>query len=594
MISPPESSGSRRHFIQISLLLIITLVVFYPLLSAKFTNLDDVEMMMRFTAPDVPISIRHLFFPSGIDRYYRPLLISSFLLDKAIWQQEPAGFHLTNYLLHAANALLLYFILVGLYQRLKIKQYLPPLFGALLFAVHPLTCESVAWISGRTDVMATFFCLAGFSFYLSDFRGRQVPVAICLLAGLLSKESALSLVPVILITELIICRREDRSIKYTVSSLLTWGIIMFVPLLCYWEMRTGGIFKIDHGTQVALSNKVTSFTAGSSHSYNILPYVVNTGAAIAFYIKKLFIPFPLNFAINRIASLPYFFIFTVLTFIITNQLLKKKIALAAWSLVMIMGFAPALLVANSNIAWTPFAERYLYLACAIWAAAILFNLNNFLRTHPNYRKSVLLISSAIIAVWSGTTFQRTFVWHNDLSLWSATIKSSPDSGKVMYKYGCALLAHARKKEGLQMLTRAAKLTKDKKWQSYALIALGDNALRDNADADLNYYREALTANNGYQSQQALAAYYQSRQAASEHERSLNITKAVKYYRLAYAKKAFPNYLYQIAILLRHSDPQEARRMYKEIIKKHPQSEYAIFAKQCLVHFKDSKTTTGKP
>ena len=91
---------------------------------------------------------------SGQSAYYRPLFYISVMLDSTIWGSGPAGYHRTNLLLHLLAVVLAYVLVLRLYGRLDLA-----LASAALWGVHPLASESVAWITGRTDVM---FGPAGF------------------------------------------------------------------------------------------------------------------------------------------------------------------------------------------------------------------------------------------------------------------------------------------------------------------------------------------------------------------------------------------------------------------------------------------------
>lgn len=121
--------------------------------------------------------------------YYRPMTVLSLALDGALHGKNPAGFHLTNLLLHGSNAVLV----LALSRRLGAS--LPSaLVGALLFGWFPRLSEAAAWISGRTDLLATFFSLAALLVVLGKSPRRTWTAGLLLLMGLLSKEVALAAV----------------------------------------------------------------------------------------------------------------------------------------------------------------------------------------------------------------------------------------------------------------------------------------------------------------------------------------------------------------------------------------------------------------
>ncbi|MFO7177269.1 MAG: tetratricopeptide repeat protein [Pseudomonadota bacterium] len=118
--------------------------------------------------------------------YYRPLTLLSFALDHALHGTNSAGFHLTNVLLHATNAVLLGVLLTRI--------GMAPVAGtlaALLWALVPRLTEAVAWISGRTDVLATTFVLAALLVALPRTNApRRWLAALLVLFGLFAKEVA--------------------------------------------------------------------------------------------------------------------------------------------------------------------------------------------------------------------------------------------------------------------------------------------------------------------------------------------------------------------------------------------------------------------
>jgi tetratricopeptide (TPR) repeat protein len=126
--------------------------------------------------------------------FYRPLVSLSYALDTAVWGRAPSGFHVTNLLLHLAAALLVYALACR-------REAWPAAaaFGAALFAGHPVHVESVAWISGRTDLLCTVLCLAAFLLDRVGARrartsgARRAAALACFFLALLAKEMAVTL-----------------------------------------------------------------------------------------------------------------------------------------------------------------------------------------------------------------------------------------------------------------------------------------------------------------------------------------------------------------------------------------------------------------
>ncbi len=176
------------------------------------------------------IFTRDFFHRSEVDNaygYYRPLTTLSYAWDYSLWRLEPLGYHLTNILVHAANSALAFLLLrrLGLGERTA-------WIAAALFAVHPIHSESVAWISGRTDLLA--FLFATLALLLRDRpRGRWLaPVALA--AGLLSKEMAVVAVAWAVLADVVLQRqRLATAIRAESPLLLTaaiYAIVRFVVL----------------------------------------------------------------------------------------------------------------------------------------------------------------------------------------------------------------------------------------------------------------------------------------------------------------------------------------------------------------------------
>ncbi|MBR3582158.1 MAG: hypothetical protein IKO01_01780 [Kiritimatiellae bacterium] len=156
-------------------LFVATAALFWPSVSYSLVNFDDPVFITRnpivadgFSWRSVPRAFTALH---GDKLMYNPVLWLSYLADTALFHATPAhpwGFHLTNVLLHAANAVLLYFILLAAVRRPGLA-----LFAAAFWALHPLRVESVAWVTERKDTLSTFFALASILLYLKAWgRGR--------------------------------------------------------------------------------------------------------------------------------------------------------------------------------------------------------------------------------------------------------------------------------------------------------------------------------------------------------------------------------------------------------------------------------------
>lgn len=184
-------------------------------------------------------------FHKVIGAYYRPVVSSTYAIDYAIWEFNPFGYHLTNVIMHIINVLLFYALLLLMFEKFKspYKDYII-LIAALIFAVHPIHTEVVAWVSGRTDGLACTFFFAAFVYYLKYSKEPSnknlVLTLFFYLFSLFSKEMAITLPAVIILYDMIINRSEFKELlkkRYVIygSLIVISGLFM---LLRWYALRT--------------------------------------------------------------------------------------------------------------------------------------------------------------------------------------------------------------------------------------------------------------------------------------------------------------------------------------------------------------------
>jgi len=144
----------RREFLICLLLSAITLFTYWQVWNYDFINLDDPLYVTRNPQVQAGLSRESVVwaFTTTHAAFIIPLTWLSFMLDFELYGLNPGGYHLTNLLLHIANALLLFFILKRMTGALWRSGFV-----AALFAIHPLHVESVAWVTERKDVLSTLF-----------------------------------------------------------------------------------------------------------------------------------------------------------------------------------------------------------------------------------------------------------------------------------------------------------------------------------------------------------------------------------------------------------------------------------------------------
>jgi hypothetical protein len=140
------------------LIVVFTLIAYMPAMLGRFIWDDDTYVTNNPTLTEAHGLSRIWLEPRSTPQYY-PLTFTTFYFEHRLWGFEPLGYHAVNVLLHAANAVMLWFVL----RRLGVPG---SWLAAALFAVHPIEVESVAWITERKNTLSAFFAIAALGAYL--------------------------------------------------------------------------------------------------------------------------------------------------------------------------------------------------------------------------------------------------------------------------------------------------------------------------------------------------------------------------------------------------------------------------------------------
>jgi tetratricopeptide (TPR) repeat protein len=236
-----NSESKDRTLVYYIILAVISFAVYANSLSNDFV-FDDESVVLGDPTITSLSNIPKYFtgeqgFHKVIGRYYRPVVSASYTMDCAIWGLKPFGFHLTNVLIHVINVLLLFRLLMLMFEKSqsKFKDY-AILIGTIIFAFHPVHTEAVAWVSGRTDSLSCTFFFAAFIYYLKYSKVNKnlflVLMLLFYMLALLAKEMAVTL-PVLIILYDIIAGRlsisEAIKQKFKVySALILLSVLYFV------------------------------------------------------------------------------------------------------------------------------------------------------------------------------------------------------------------------------------------------------------------------------------------------------------------------------------------------------------------------------
>lgn len=422
----------------------ITLLTYLPTLQNGFVNWDDGTMVY-----DNPY-IRTLTFNSwrwaNLDLWI-PLTMFSFAFDSAVWGLNPKGFHLSNIFLHTANTLLVYILIVKASEsyvykgKFNIKTIIAGIVTSLLFGIHPMHVESVAWITERKDVLYSFFFLLSLISYLkyTSEDSKKVRYYFCSLIfftlSLMSKPMAVSLPAVLLVLDLYPLKRLT----------IEGGLISFKAVL---------VEKIPFlllGVLFSLGTLMMHRTEGSVTSLSFLERIFATAYYCIFYLIKMFLPFelvplydsPLNKGFFTFNFIVFFITFVIITFFSIRSLKRGRLFFAIWVYYLVT-LAPVTGI-TGDFGKQTVADHFIYMpSLGPFILAGLFATTLIERCSKRFWKTLSIAAIFIILSILGIkTVNQIGIWKDSLTLWSYEIKYVPNSALAYYNRGTAY-GHAGK------------------------------------------------------------------------------------------------------------------------------------------------------
>jgi protein O-mannosyl-transferase len=389
-------------------------------------------------------------FHSG---HYIPVTWMSFALDYVLWGMHPAGYHLTNLLLHATNTAIFYLVALRLLGA-GLSSFPDP-FGpavrsgaalaALLFALHPLRAESVAWVTERRDLLSALFYLLAVLAYLRACEARGpasrilyvVTLSLFVLA-LLSKSMAVSLPVILLLLDVYPLRRLGGGAGRWLGPEARRVWIEKIPFV---------LLSLAASSVAVLAVRSTGITLAPLASLGVLERVAISAYALAFYLWKTAVPVgltPLYELALPVDPLEWPFLLSgvvVLTITTTTLVLGRRWpALRAVWLAYVAILLPVVGVVQNGPQIA--ADRYTYLSCLGWALLAAGGLLTLWRANSTGTRAVAFMVSGLallgVAGLGGLTWKQVQVWHDSERLWRHAVLTSP-SAIGHHNLGVALL-----------------------------------------------------------------------------------------------------------------------------------------------------------
>jgi len=495
--TPPAGAALRPPLWLRALPIVVALAAllpFVPALSAGFVTWDDNRNFL-----DNPHyrglgwqQLRWMWttFHMG---HYVPLSWMTLGLDYELWGMNPVGYHLQNVLLHSVNAVLVYFVARRVLTLAMPADAddgrgvdLPSAVAALVFAIHPLRVESVAWVTERRDMLSLLFALGSTLAYLrfraqrgSD-RGWYI-VAVALFAcALLSKASVITVPAVLLILNVYPLRSLGGAAGWWSASArrVYMEVAPFAVLAGAWSVLT--LVALDPPRQLGLAEKV----AASAYS-------------LAFYVWKTVAPADLAPLYEMPPRLDPFAPRYVVSYVLVAALSAAAVvarrrrpgATAAWLAFVVIMLPMVGIVQNGpQLA----ADRYTYHAAPVVGLLVGGALLRWRRRQVAAGAMVAVAGLCGLAV---LTWRQTTVWHDSDRLWSRVLSVDSASSIAQIAMGDLRIDQGRFEEAAYHYGRGVAIDTDYA-EGHNNLGVALSRLGRFVEA-VEHFRTAVALDSGY-------------------------------------------------------------------------------------------------
>jgi tetratricopeptide (TPR) repeat protein len=452
----PNIFGSNALIILI--LVVVTALSFSTAINSEFTSWDDNYYVVenRWIKD---------FSMEGLTRLWTErtglggtrLTLTSFMLDYELWGLDSRYYHAENVLWHILNTVLLFFLITRLVKNRKVA-----FITAIMFAVHPMHVESVAWVTERKDLLYTFFLLLCFHAYISYVQTKKplkkglywLAFTLSFLLSWHSKFSAVIIPPLLFLIDYILRRR------FTI-----WLIIEKLPILVFTASE---VYRIAFGSYARMDFQGKKLVASGHQTYRYSLFEKSLLAAysLMFYLWRFIMPVKLSaimpYPIKSQGNFPleYYLAFGLaivvligIAIILLRLKRDRREYIFGFLFFLISIFAFLHFISIKGVVVV--ADRYTYVPYI----GLSFMLAVFLSNIRSPRLSrILWMGFILVAVtFAISSFQRNKVWKDDIALFSNVLKHNPNVLEALNNRGNAYNFKGRYDLALEDFNRGIEL-----------------------------------------------------------------------------------------------------------------------------------------
>lgn len=471
----------------IGALVLVSAIALWPTLLNGWVNWDDQTFILNNPLVHQLSSqnVAEMFTTSQVAGGYHPLTLLSWAFDYGFDGPNAKVFHITNLLLHLFNIVLVFVFVKALCKRMDMAVIV-----ALLFGIHPMHVEAVAWITSRKDLLFTLFYLLGLISYLKfNSANSKKHYALCLLffvLALLSKSMAFTFPFVLLAIDYL----QQR--KITAKSLLPKAPFVVLAVI-FAVISMQGQQHVDALVEMRNVNLLESFFVGT---FGTMDYLIK--AVVPFELSP-FHPYP----VAPGETFPWYYyasVIPVLGLAVWSFIVRKKHRAIVFGLLFFaLVIGPVLQFIPVGAAVT--SERFTYLSYLglfyVMALGAVRFYDYVLEKNAANGKVLFLLGTIVVLQFGIQSYSQSKVWENGDTLWSAVIENYPEH---YFAYACRANYHIEVgDEGNAMVDYSACImqnqTFDEAYYNRGLIYLN----RRDLDAAMADFQAAISINENYES-----------------------------------------------------------------------------------------------
>lgn len=410
-LKQPPTSSKKQKRLALFVVLVLTLICFIPSINNEFTNWDD-DLYVTNNPFLTELSVENLknIFTKDVSANYNPLTILTYAIERHFFDLNPTPYHVNNLILHLINTALVFWLVLLLGLRLEAVFLV-----ALLFGIHPMRVESVAWVTERKDVLFALFFLGSlisYIFYYKKQRWKFYFLSLFLFVGaLLSKIQAVSLPLAMLCIDYYFQRVGKlppiiEKIPFFALSLLT-GIVGIVFLsqkeiidvtaeFAFYERLLFGAYSF----LVYLLKWVFPYSLSTYYPY---PEKVGSMLPFAYYLSPIVVGL-LVFGLYKTLKYTRAIVFGVLFFLFNIMFVLQ-----------IIGAGEAFL-----------ADRFTYIPYIGLFFIMGWGFEKLLEERPQWKTALYAGTAMYLLILGGISFQQCKVWENSETLWTNVIEKYDD------------------------------------------------------------------------------------------------------------------------------------------------------------------------